>query len=286
MKFRRKQQSQGADAVDVPIRDEMIRLGQFLKLANLIENGADAKIVCPEGLVTVSGEIETRNMADSLAYSAEKTLRDNADKVPADLKTEVEGKIAAVRSALEGSDKGAIESAVGELNAALSKIGEAVYGAQAGADDGSGEAGPGEAPEGTVEGEFREACDFATAPFDKDRIGVGKVGPHFGGAPHHRGDVLDGEAIGVLADKLDVLGILLDSKRLPRRGEGHSTRCRPPGSRREIRPGGPGEADVPEPAHRLRRRAVPHKRRGPADVEERPLAGQAAGVGVTQPVRE
>jgi ribosome-associated protein len=38
----------------------MIRLGQFLKLANLIENGADAKIVCPDGLVSVNGEVETR----------------------------------------------------------------------------------------------------------------------------------------------------------------------------------------------------------------------------------
>ena len=45
---------------DVPIRDEMIRLGQFLKLANLIENGADAKIVCPSGDVRVNGEVELR----------------------------------------------------------------------------------------------------------------------------------------------------------------------------------------------------------------------------------
>ncbi len=49
-------------------------------------------------------EIETRNHADSLAYSAEKTLKDNEDKVPAELKTDVEGKIATLRSALEGSD--------------------------------------------------------------------------------------------------------------------------------------------------------------------------------------
>jgi molecular chaperone DnaK len=102
------------------------------------------------------GEIETRNMADSLAYSAEKTLRDNEDKVPAELKAEVEGKIAAVRSALEGTDKGAIDSAVAELNASLQRIGEAVYGAQ-GAAGGDGTEEPGtEAPEGTVEGEFRE----------------------------------------------------------------------------------------------------------------------------------
>lgn len=45
---------------DVPIRDESIRLGQFLKLANLVEHGADAKTVCAEGLVQVNDEVETR----------------------------------------------------------------------------------------------------------------------------------------------------------------------------------------------------------------------------------
>ena len=45
---------------DVPIRDDSIRLGQFLKLANLIESGSDAKIVTADGLVTVNGEVETR----------------------------------------------------------------------------------------------------------------------------------------------------------------------------------------------------------------------------------
>jgi molecular chaperone DnaK len=102
------------------------------------------------------GEIETRNMADSLAYSADKTLRENEDKVSAELKTEVEGKIAAVRTALEGTDKGAIDRAVGELNASLQKIGEAVYGAQGAAAADGAAADAGEAPEGTVEGEFRE----------------------------------------------------------------------------------------------------------------------------------
>ena len=102
------------------------------------------------------GEIETRNMADSLAYSADKTLRENEDKVSAELKTEVEGKIAAVRTALEGTDKGAIDRAVGELNASLQKIGEAVYGAQGAAAPDGAAADAGEAPEGTVEGEFRE----------------------------------------------------------------------------------------------------------------------------------
>jgi len=45
---------------DVQIRDESIRLGQFLKLANLVESGADAKPVVRDGLVRVNGEVETR----------------------------------------------------------------------------------------------------------------------------------------------------------------------------------------------------------------------------------
>lgn len=49
-----------SDAYEVPIRDESIRLGQFLKLANLIESGAEAKEVIADGLVSVNGEAEFR----------------------------------------------------------------------------------------------------------------------------------------------------------------------------------------------------------------------------------
>jgi ribosome-associated protein len=45
---------------DVPIRDESIRLGQFLKLADLIDNGAEAKPLMIAGLVAVNGDTETR----------------------------------------------------------------------------------------------------------------------------------------------------------------------------------------------------------------------------------
>ena len=48
------------DAFDVPVRGDGIRLGQFLKLANLIESGAEAKEVISDGLVTVNGDVETR----------------------------------------------------------------------------------------------------------------------------------------------------------------------------------------------------------------------------------
>src|SRR4029079_553922 len=75
-------------------------------------------------------EIEIRNTADSLAYQAEKTVRENSDKIDAELKSEVEGKIAAVRSALQSGEAGTISSATESLSEAMQRIGQAVYGAQ------------------------------------------------------------------------------------------------------------------------------------------------------------
>lgn len=115
-------------------------------------------------------EIEAKNNADNLAYTAEKTLRENKDKIPEELNTEVEGKVAAVRSALAGSDVEAIKKASRELSEVLQKLGQAVsqqqqaeQAEQAGAEaPPTGEEGGEEKPsgddegEGTVEGEFRE----------------------------------------------------------------------------------------------------------------------------------
>ncbi len=114
-------------------------------------------------------EVGARNAAENAVYAAEKLLVDNADKVPEDLKKEIEEKVATVRTALEGQDKSAIDSALEDLNAAVQKVGQVVY-SQAGApgegqaapegdqaeggDDGDGE--DGEPEEGTVEGEYRE----------------------------------------------------------------------------------------------------------------------------------
>ena len=106
-------------------------------------------------------EVETRNMADNLAYTAERTLREQGDKVPADLKGDVDSKIAAVRSALSGSDIEEVKRASQELSDAMQKVGAAVY-QQAGAPppppggEAPGEEEPGKGDEGTVEGEFRE----------------------------------------------------------------------------------------------------------------------------------
>jgi molecular chaperone DnaK len=104
-------------------------------------------------------EVETRNQADTLAYTAEKTLRDNKDKVPADMNQEIEGKIKAVRSALQGTDIGALRQATDDLNAAMQKVGPAVYGQQpppGGQQPPPPPPPPGKGGEGTVEGEFRE----------------------------------------------------------------------------------------------------------------------------------
>ncbi len=103
--------------------------------------------------------IELRNLADSTAYQAEKTLRDNADKIEASLKADVEEKVKDVRTALQTEDKDQVERTLEALSLAMQKIGEAVYGqAGAGPDAEGGESYPGKGPaeEGTVEGEFRE----------------------------------------------------------------------------------------------------------------------------------
>jgi molecular chaperone DnaK len=104
-------------------------------------------------------EVEVRNSADSLAYTAEKTLRDHGDKIPADVKQEIDAKIASVKSALQGQDVASIRNATQELSQAMQKVGASLY-QQPGQPPPSGEKPGGEEPgggeEGTVEGEFRE----------------------------------------------------------------------------------------------------------------------------------
>jgi molecular chaperone DnaK len=108
-------------------------------------------------------EVEARNAADTLVYTAERTLREQGDKIPADLKQELEGKIGAVRSALQGTDANYMRSSTEDLSNTMQKIGSAVYqqpGAPPPPGGDSQEQGPGAPPggseEGTVEGEFRE----------------------------------------------------------------------------------------------------------------------------------
>ncbi len=107
-------------------------------------------------------EIEERNRTDSLIYQAEKLLRENSDKIAADLKSEVEGKVAAARSALTSGDVNTIRSAQTDLAQTLQKVGTAAYQSGAAPQDGAGTPSGSSAgatsggQTGTVEGEFRE----------------------------------------------------------------------------------------------------------------------------------
>ena len=107
-------------------------------------------------------EVETRNQADSLAYATEKLLQEHADKVPADLKAEAEGKIAALKAAVNANNVAEMQTAMADLNATMQRLGQAVYAPPTGgAAPGSGADMPGggaaAGPDAdTVEGEFRE----------------------------------------------------------------------------------------------------------------------------------
>jgi len=72
---------------------------------------------------------DTRNAAESVAYSVEKLLKENGDKLPEDVKTEVQGDVDELKKALEGDDDAAVKSAFEKLQASRSKLGEALYAA-------------------------------------------------------------------------------------------------------------------------------------------------------------
>ncbi|HPO58715.1 MAG TPA: Hsp70 family protein, partial [Anaerolineaceae bacterium] len=105
--------------------------------------------------------VETRNHADNLVYTAEKTLRDYADKIPADVKEEVEKKAARVREVMSTDNIEQIRQATDELGQVIQKVGSTMYqqpGAGPQGGDGSapgGQTGQGGPDEDVVEGEFK-----------------------------------------------------------------------------------------------------------------------------------
>ena len=92
--------------------------------------------------------IEARNYADNVVYTSEKTLRELGDKVPAELKSQVESQIQVVKDLMNKDDTDAMRKATEELGQTLQKIGSAAY-QQAGPAAG----GPGDAPGGGEPGE-------------------------------------------------------------------------------------------------------------------------------------
>jgi len=100
-------------------------------------------------------EIEIRNSADSLVYTAEKTLREHTDKIPADVKQRIE---TTVKTALQGKEVPRIKEAMQDLSQTMQEVGSAIYGQSkqtppAGENTNDKQTGN---DEGTVEGDFRE----------------------------------------------------------------------------------------------------------------------------------
>ena len=70
---------------------------------------------------------ETRNQAESLAYSIEKLIKENEEKLPADVKESVQADVDALKTALAGEDDDAVKTAFDKLNESQGKLGEAIY---------------------------------------------------------------------------------------------------------------------------------------------------------------
>ncbi|MGW2377491.1 Hsp70 family protein, partial [Kitasatospora sp. NPDC001683] len=92
---------------------------------------------------------ETRNQGEQLVYSTEKFIADNADKLPADVKSEVESALTELKEKLKGQDTAAIRTASEKLAQVSQKLGQAIY-AQAAPGAPSGGAGGPQADEEEV----------------------------------------------------------------------------------------------------------------------------------------
>lgn len=101
---------------------------------------------------------EARNNAESLVYGTEKLLTEQGENLPQDVKSEVESKVDAVKSALEDTnvELDRLRTVSNELDQARLKIGEHAYKQQDGRRQGNGSAGGGGPDDDTVEGEYRE----------------------------------------------------------------------------------------------------------------------------------
>jgi len=114
---------------------------------------------------------EVRNNAEQLAYSIEKLIKENEDKLPDDVKTEVQADVDALKTALQSEDEAAVKTAFDKLNASQTKLGEAIYNAPTteGESADGAEASPESSDEDIVDAEIvdeDEPKDGADSPAD------------------------------------------------------------------------------------------------------------------------
>ncbi|MBJ7603250.1 MAG: molecular chaperone DnaK [Candidatus Dormibacteraeota bacterium] len=103
-------------------------------------------------------EVELRNQADQMIYQAEKVLQEHGDRVPADVKSEVETKLETLRGVSKSGDVATLKSTMDDFNQTLQKVGQHVY-QEAGATSGAGADPSGPADKGqddVVDADYRE----------------------------------------------------------------------------------------------------------------------------------
>ena len=115
-------------------------------------------------------EAETRNNGDQLAYQTEKFLKENEDKVPADVRSEVESALADLKKALEGTDTDAIRTASETVAQVSQKMGSAIYAqTQAAQQTAGADAGAGSDDAGASGQAEDEVVDAEIVDEDKDK---------------------------------------------------------------------------------------------------------------------
>ena len=100
--------------------------------------------------------VEARNQADNLVYQADKLLREQGDKIPANVKSTLESQANALRNVLDTADTPELRRRTQELAQTLQQAGAAMYGQAGPTTPPGGERGPG-GDEDIVEGEYKEA---------------------------------------------------------------------------------------------------------------------------------
>ncbi len=101
-------------------------------------------------------EVELRNQADHMIHQAEKIMKDNEDKIPADVKSEVTAKLESLKSAAKGSDAALLRRQMDEFNEALQKIGQHIYQEAGAATGGSTSGGGEEKKDDVVDADYKE----------------------------------------------------------------------------------------------------------------------------------
>jgi molecular chaperone DnaK len=119
-------------------------------------------------------EAETRNQAESLVYQTEKFIKDNDEKLPADVKDKVNAALGEVQEALKGTDTAAIRAAMEKLATESQALGQALYSEHAAAGGATAGAGDGAAPGGSPGSAGTAGDDVVDAEIVDEEPGGGK----------------------------------------------------------------------------------------------------------------